>query len=160
MAGSLGKRLRHRLRRLAQVGPREHGLLIEATLALLSARIVIALVPFPRVARRLGGFVAPHHALAKAAEHRPSPKDQALARDIGWAVTRAARHIPFKAVCLPQAMAAHAMLKKRGIFGVIHFGTARGAALTLQAHAWLDVGAVEVTGYPVGPELTEIACLA
>jgi hypothetical protein len=59
-----------------------------------------------------------------------------------------------------QAPAAHAMLRRRGVFGVIHFGTARSDALTLDAHAWLDAGGVEVTGYPVGPGFTEIACIA
>lgn len=154
------RRIRHRIRRLRQVGARDHALLAEATLRLLAARIAIATVPFPRIARRLGGFMPPHEARAKADRHPPSPADRAAAREIGWAVTRAARHLPFEAVCLPQAMAAHVMLRRRGIFGIIHFGTTRGSAPSLEAHAWLDAGEVEVTGYPVGAGFTEIACIA
>jgi hypothetical protein len=45
--------------------------------------------------------------------------DVAFARDIGWAVTRAAGHVPFGAVCLPQAIAAQRMLKRHGIACIV-----------------------------------------
>ena len=154
------RQVRHRVRRLGQVGFRDHALLAEATLGLAVARIAILTVPFPKIARRLGGFMAPQQAAEKAKCAPLTPQDMELARQISWAVTRAARHIPFKAVCLPQAIAAREMLRKRGISSVMHFGTAPGEALSLDAHAWLDAGEIEVTGYPVGPEFTEIACLA
>jgi hypothetical protein len=48
----------------------------------------------------------------------------AVAREIGWAVTTGARHVPFRAVCLPQALAARMMLKRRRVPSVIHFGAA------------------------------------
>lgn len=132
----------------------------EAAVALAVSRVAILTIPFPRIARRLGGFMAPHQAADMALKAPPTAQDMTIARQVGWAVTAAARHVPFKAVCLPQAMAAHHMLRKRGIFSVMHFGTAPGAALSLEAHAWLDAGKIEVTGYPVGPEFTEIACIA
>ena len=81
-----------------------------------------------------------------------------LAREIGWAVTRTARYVPFKAVCLPQAMAAQFMLRRRKIASVMHFGAGKGVDKALDAHAWLDAAGVEVTGYPVAPHLAEIAC--
>ena len=152
--------LRHRAHRLGQVGLWDAALLAEASVRLAAARIAIATRPFPAIARKMGGFMAPQHAAAKAEPHPPSPEDQEIARKIGWAVTRAARHLPFEAVCLPQAMAGHAMLKKRNIFGIIHFGTMRGEAMSLAAHAWLNAGDVEVTGYPVEAAFTEIACIA
>jgi hypothetical protein len=73
-------------------------------------------------------------------------------------VTRSARYVPFKAVCLPQAMAARVMLKRRGVASVLHFGAARGQAKPFDAHAWLDADGVEVTGYPAAKDFTEIAC--
>jgi hypothetical protein len=73
-------------------------------------------------------------------------------------VTRAARYVPFKAVCLPQAMAARVMLARRGVASIMHFGAARGREKPLDAHAWLDAAGIEVTGYPVPHELVEIAC--
>ncbi|GGA56942.1 lasso peptide biosynthesis B2 protein [Sphingomonas psychrolutea] len=154
------RRLRHRARRLGQVGIQDHALLAEAAVGLAAARIAIRTIPFPRIARRLGGFMAPQQANAKASHAPPTEQDMEIARKIGWAVTVAARTVPFKAVCLPQAMAAHRMLRKRGIFSIMHFGTAPGAALSLEAHAWLNAGEIEVTGYPVGSEFTEIACIA
>jgi hypothetical protein len=152
--------LRHRLNRLLQVSNRRRLLLVEATAGLLAARLALATTPFPRIARRLGGFVSPHEARLRAGLHPIGPEQQALAVEIGWAVTRAARHIPFAAVCLPQAMAARAMLDRRGVPSVMHFGTAKGEAFTLSAHAWLDAAGVEVTGYPLDGSFTEIACLA
>lgn len=152
------KMWRHRLNRTRQVAHRERLLLAEAVWHLAAARVQLATQPFPRIARRLGGFVTP---LQARASHEPaSPDDEAVAAMVGWAVTRAARHVPFGAVCLPQAMAAKAMLARRGIPGVIHFGTRRGEALSLAAHAWLDAAGVEVTGYPLEDSFTEIACIA
>jgi hypothetical protein len=152
--------LRHRLNRLVQVSNRRRLLLVEATAGLLAARLALATTPFPRIARRLGGFVTPQEARVRASSHPSGPEQRALAAEIGWAVTRAARHIPFAAVCLPQAMAARAMLDRRGVPSVMHFGTAKGEALTLSAHAWLDAAGVEVTGYPLDGSFAEIACLA
>jgi hypothetical protein len=154
------RKMRQRVQRLSQVGPREHALLAEASVRLLVAKIAIKSVPFARLAPGMGELISPPQAQAKAAISPASAHDLAVARTIGWAVTRAARHVPFEAVCLPQAMAAHAMLRKRGIFSIIHFGTARAESNPLSAHAWVNVEEVEVTGYPVGPEFTEIACIA
>lgn len=154
------RKMRQRVQRLSQVGPREHILLAEASVRLLVAKIAIKSVPFARIAPSMGELISPPQAQAKAVASPASAHDLAVARTIGWAVTRAARHLPFEAVCLPQAMAAHAMLRKRGIFSIVHFGTARAESNPLSAHAWVNVEEVEVTGYPVGPEFTEIACIA
>ncbi len=152
------KMWRHRVNRSRQVGHRERMLLAEAIWHLAAARVQLATQPFPRIARGLGGFVTPGE--ARAAARPAGPDEQAIAAMVGWAVTRAAWHVPFKAVCLPQAMAAKAMLARRGLPSVIHFGTRRGEALSLDAHAWLDAAGVEVTGYPVDDNFTEIACIA
>lgn len=150
--------IRRRLRRFAQVGNRRRALLAEAVAWLLLTRLALLLVPFPRLARRLGTFVPPSDARAVAARRSGAPSATTLAEEIGWAVTRAARHVPFNAVCLPQAMTARIMLKRRGVGSVLHFGAAKGDQKPLDAHAWLDAAGVEVTGYPVAAKFTEIAC--
>jgi len=150
--------IRRRLRRFAQVGNRRRALLAEAVAWLLLTRLALLLVPFPRLARRLGTFVPPSDARAVAARRSGAPSATSLAEEIGWAVTRAARHVPFNAVCLPQAMTARIMLKRRGVGSVLHFGAAKGDQKPLDAHAWLDAAGVEVTGYPVAAKFTEIAC--
>jgi len=150
--------IRRRLRRFAQVGNRRRALLAEAVAWLLLTRLALLLVPFPPLARRLGTFVPPSDARAVAARRSGAPSATSLAEEIGWAVTRAARHVPFNAVCLPQAMTARIMLKRRGVGSVLHFGAAKGDQKPLDAHAWLDAAGVEVTGYPVAAKFTEIAC--
>lgn len=145
-----------RFERVKQVDWRERGLLLEAAGLLLGARLRLAVQPFNRVARTLGTFVPP--ADTRIAERRaPGPEAQAkIARDVGWAVTRAARHVPFEAVCLPQAMAAHRMLARRGIVSAVHFGARRSDEKPIDAHAWVDAAGVEVTGYPLMDGMTEI----
>jgi hypothetical protein len=154
--------IRRLLRRFGQIGNRRRGLAVEAVAWLLLARLALIFIPFPRLARRLGAFVAPSDARVLQAKSVSSQDHARLAADIGWAVTRAARHVPFKAVCLPQAMAARVMLKRRGVSSVLHFGAAKNTTLgetkPLDAHAWLDAAGVEVTGYPVGKNFAEIAC--
>lgn len=149
---------RRLLVRVGEIDNRRRLLLVEAAGWLLLARLALLLVPFPHLARYLGAFVPPEAARAAQARWPRSPDLVALAEDVGWAVTRAARYLPFKAVCLPQAMAARVMLKRRGVASVMHFGAAKGENKPLDAHAWLDAAGVEVTGYPVAKQFAEIAC--
>jgi hypothetical protein len=53
-------------------------------------------------------------------------------------------------------MAAHAMLKRRGIDSAVHFGARRSTDKPIDAHAWLDAAGVEVTGYPVAEGMSEL----
>ena len=150
--------IRRLLRRFGQVDNRRRALLAEAVAYLFAARLALIFIPFPRLARQLGTFVPPTDPRAVSMRTESSQNQAQLAEDIGWAVTRAARYVPFKAVCLPQAMAARVMLKRRGVKSVMHFGAAKGTAKPLDAHAWLDAAGVEVTGYPVAENFAEIAC--
>ena len=154
--------IRRPLRRFAQVGNRRRALVLEAVLCLLAARLGLIFIPFPALARRLGTFVPPNDPRAMATRAGKSLEHARVATEVGWAVTRSARYVPFKAVCLPQAMAARMMLKRRGVASVMHFGAAKNTTLggekPLDAHAWLDAAGVEVTGYPVAEKFAEIAC--
>lgn len=150
--------IRRPLRRFAQVGHHRRGLVVEAVLWLLLARLALLFVPFPRLARHLGSFVSPADARATQARSHASQAHARLADEIGWAVTRSAHYLPFKAVCLPQAMAARFMLKRRGVSSVLHFGAAKGEEKPIDAHAWLDAAGVPVTGYPVAEGFAEIGC--
>ena len=150
--------IRRPLRRFAQVDHRRRALVAEAVAYLLAARLGLIFVPFPKLARRLGSFVPPSDPRALRARKQGRQDEARLAEEISWAVTRSARYVPFKAVCLPQAMAARVMLKRRGVASVLHFGAGRGEDKPLDAHAWLDAAGVEVTGYPVESKFAEIAC--
>jgi len=146
------------LRRFVRVSPRRRLLVVEAVLHLLAARLALIAIPFPRLAGWLGSFVPPNDPRVLQRRAAASPGAAALAAEIGWAVTRSARWVPFKAVCLPQAMAAQAMLRRRGVASIMHFGAGKGTDKPLDAHAWLEAEGVEVTGYPVAPHLAELAC--
>jgi Transglutaminase-like superfamily len=150
--------LRRRLVRFAQVGHRRRAVLIEAVAWLLVARLSLIFVSFSRLARQLGTLVAPTDARAIRAKSDDMQDQARVAAEVGWAVTRAARHVPFNAVCRPQAMAARVMLKRRGVDSVLHFGARIGQDKPIDAHAWLDAAGVEVTGYPVANTFAEIAC--
>ena len=152
------RRAARMLRRFGQIGGRRRALVIEAAVWLLMARVALLAVPFPRLARRLGAFVPPTDERVRLAQRNASPQAARLAEEIGWATTRAARHVPFKAVCLPQAMAARIMLRRRGVASVLHFGAAKGREKAIDGHAWLDAAGIEVTGYPVAGQFAEIAC--
>ena len=70
-----------------------------------------------------------------------------LPRRAAHIVRRVARHVPFPAVCLPQAMALQWMLRRRGIGSRLIFGARRKANGTgLDFHAWLTVGGKCVIG--------------
>jgi hypothetical protein len=152
------RRIGRKLRRFGEIGGRRRGLIVEAALWLLAARIALLAIPFPTLARRIGVFVAPSDERVTQVGRGRTDDDVRLAEEIGWATVSAARHVPFKAVCLPQAMAARIMLRRRGVASVLHFGAAKGKEKAIDAHAWLDAAGVEVTGYPVAAQFSEIAC--
>ncbi len=132
--------------------------MLEAAACLLVARLALIFVPFPRLARRLGAFVPPTDLRVSRAAAPVGPGAAAIARDVSWAVTRGAVYVPFRAVCLPQAMAARMMLRRRGVASAMHFGASKRPNEPLEAHAWLDAAGVQVTGYPVASAYAEIAC--
>ena len=72
---------------------------------------------------------------------------QPLGRTVGRMVRRVARRLPFKASCLPQAMAAQWMLRRRGVSSRLWIGARRAApGQPLDYHAWLTVDGESVIG--------------
>lgn len=133
------------------------GLIAEACLNLLAAQIRLRLLPLKHQGvGNMTNAMAPSPAEAFAGANET---ERQAARDIGWAVTRVAAYSPFPALCLAQALAARAMLRRRGIGSIMRFGVARPDAAGFEAHAWLEAAGVEVTGYPVAPHLREIGCV-
>lgn len=115
---------------------REKWLIWEAIACLFWARIVFLLFPL-KIALRL----------FKAGEgsHTASVASSNEAEEIKLAVARAARHVPFKAVCLQQAFAAFAMLRRHGLPATVHLGVRRQEGVLI-AHAWSASGNISVTG--------------
>ena len=131
-----------RLRRLLRHLP----LAAEAAVLLTVSTLAVKLLPAPRVTRLLGQ-TSGEGASDQTAESAKR------ARRVGWTVERVAGVLPWHPVCLPQAVAARWMLRRRGIACVSHLGITNARPLT--AHAWVTVGDVVVQGGSVAgiPEL-------
>lgn len=125
---------------------------VEAALCLLVVRAAFALLPLPRALRLFGiGRRAPGAGRIAASE----------AHAVGRAIARAARYVPFRAVCLQQAFAASLMLRRRGLAATVHLGVARrDDAGGLQAHAWSQCGDVPVTGAAAARSFAPVAKFA
>jgi hypothetical protein len=61
-----------------------------------------------------------------------------LAGRVAWAVTAAARCVPGKATCLPQALATRALLSRLGQPSELRIGVLREGQGSLEAHAWVE----------------------
>jgi hypothetical protein len=129
------------LRRFFQISRSRRWLLCEALIALATARIAMAILPFRRIAAWMGTPGAETSATVKSAEIQ-------IAEEIGWAVSVWARRVPWDARCLAQALAGTGMLRRRGLEGTVTFGVCRGEIKELEAHAWLRFGSCMVTGGP------------
>ena len=80
-----------------------------------------------------------------------SPQEQHRAAEIGAVVERVSRVMPFRALCLQQAMATQGMLRRRGLKATVYLGLAtdpekRGKGSVDPAHAWVKAGDVVVNG--------------
>ena len=110
------------------------------------------------LARLLVGRVPMRHWSGRSAE-ADVPRDdrQALGREAGEMVRRVARRLPAEFVCLPQAVAAHWMLRRRGVPSRLAFGVRRPApGRRPEYHAWVTVEGACVIG---GRELETYAPL-
>lgn len=104
-------------------------LLLEAFAALLTARCSLVLLPVRWI----------FDWLERPPRHPAVPNGSEIVDDIRWAVLTVARYGPLSFVCFPQALAAHAMLRRRGIRSVMHYGVRRSADRKMRAHTWLEV---------------------
>jgi hypothetical protein len=138
-------RLRRKLGHFLAMTHRQRLLVLEAVLWLGLARLALLTVPFARVAPWLQR--APDAAC-------PVP---ATVLAVRRAVTVAARNVPWSAVCLPQAMAAKAMLARRGHGSALHLGAGPAVGGSLTAHAWLVAGGEIVVGEAGVAEVTPLA---
>lgn len=124
---------------IRRLSPQERRLAAEAVLALAFARLALAILPF-RLALRCHGLVR----TARRTDTVLVPASEVEA--LGRMVSRVAGHMPFKAVCLQQALAASMMLRRRGRAAEVHFGVARNPDGKLEAHAWCISAGQPITG--------------
>jgi hypothetical protein len=138
-------KLRRKLRTFFGMSGADRWLICEAIVMLGMARFIVITVPFR--------LMAPW--LSRAPE--TSVCDGALLLRIRQAVTMAARNVPWNAVCLPQAIAAKAMLASRGCGSSFHLGADLNPQGKLVAHAWLVAGGTVVVGAAGIADVTPLA---
>src|SRR5262245_50506736 len=119
------------LRRFLRLPAGDRALLIRTTLLLVVARVALWVLPFV-VARRL---LTPARATRSPADPRRStwPSTERIA----WAIAHAHRVVP-RANCLPQALAAEALLTRAGHPVDLRIGVVKTKQGGLEAHAWVE----------------------
>jgi len=103
-------------------------------------------------------FIPPARLFAWA--ERPPRRVRRFATDearwIAWAVERVGGGARLNSACLPRALAAQAMLRRRGIPCRLCLGVAREGG-GLLAHAWLEIGQDKIVGGPEADGFTRLA---
>ena len=124
-------------------------LLIEALATLSVASLAIRFLPFRRVVMVVTAGVS----------DRSVGRDERdiLIRRIVWALGACANRVPWKALCFQRGLAAHLMLRRRGLDSVLHYGVANVPDGALRAHVWITQGGQFVVG---GEEAGAFTCLA
>ena len=91
-------------------------ILCEAAVLLAIATIAIAVAPFRFVVRTAawGGRGTSSSLLERLA----------ISRRVRWAVSACACRVPWRAVCFQRGLAAHWMLRRRGVPSVLYYGAA------------------------------------
>ncbi|MEJ2376068.1 MAG: lasso peptide biosynthesis B2 protein [Pseudolabrys sp.] len=115
----------------------------EARLMLVLARLAMRFIPPARIFAWAG---RPPRRLRRFAADE--------ARWVAWAVEREGARM--NALCLPRALAAQAMLRRRGIASRLCLGVARDDGV-LEAHAWVEIGRDKVVGASEAGAFTPLA---
>jgi len=135
------------LDRLRKRSLREWLLLAEAGLTLIVARFALKVLPTIRIVDWV---------------RRPMQQEEQILRNreieqLRWAVSAFSRNSPIRLVCFPQAIAMHAMLRRRHLTSEILYGVARTQEGNLLAHAWLRCVDRIWLGGEVSSEFTVLA---
>jgi hypothetical protein len=129
-----------RLTKFVRLPPTDQRLVAEAAAWLTVARLLLAAVPFRWIAPLLG------HRYAPAASCSPVEGHHEAIRQIARALHQAAGGLPWNCTCLVKAIAGKAMLQCRGIESSLVLGVKKDVTRSMQAHAWLQAGALVLTG--------------
>lgn len=109
------------------------GSFAEAAVALTLASLAVRLLPFRWLVRTMG-------------RQDPVRRDVfSDTRSVRRAVQRASRRLPWPTVCIQQGLAAHWMLRRRGMPARLHYGIRNGVE-RLSAHVWVTVEGAAVVG--------------
>ena len=120
--------------------PAEWAMFFEALVALILSWIRIQFISPKRWASRLLDSDPDYSS-------EPSEEQRETTRRVAKAVSRVVRNAPVKLVCLPQAMAARWMLRRRGIAPKMYIGAPLIRDEESEFHAWLKLGDQWIVGH-------------
>jgi hypothetical protein len=112
------------VRKFARLAPRDRAVLTRTVVTLALSRLVTWLLPFP-VGRRL------------MVGKRRTDRQTVTGDQVRWAMHHAQRVVP-KATCLPQAVAAEALLTRGGLPAHLQIGVKKTSDGKITAHAWVE----------------------
>lgn len=116
-------------------------------MVLVAARILVFWVPFRWVAPRLG----------RRMHETPQVDPGARAVGVRDAIRLVADSLPWEARCLERSVAGHLMLRRRGLACTLYLGLQLEGG-SLQAHAWLRCGTLDVNGMAQAAAYREVCC--
>jgi hypothetical protein len=118
--------------------------LCEAMITLALARLAVGVLPAGRIL-----------SWARRPPLRISRFNGGAVDWICWSIETIGPKSWMRAACLPRALAAQAMLRRRGITSRLCLGVARESE-ELSAHAWLELGQTVVVGVDQVPKFTRL----
>ena len=128
----------NKLNKFIKLSTCDKKLFFEALLFLIKYSIALKILPFKKIAARIKKESCDNSIPTENQKQNP--------KNIGRAVIRAANHVPWKALCLHQAIIAKIMLNKRNIPSTLYFGCMRDESRDFKAHAWLKSNDIFITG--------------
>lgn len=132
-------RLHKSCAKLSTLPPRLYFLYLGVFLLSALARLIILFVPFKHLSRFFG------KSENSLSGNYPENK-VTLIQEIGLAVSRVAKHTPWRCMCFEQGLIAKVLLSLHGIGSTLIFGVATPNHGKIQAHAWLRCGDILVVG--------------
>jgi hypothetical protein len=136
------------IRRFVALDGARRGLLCEAAILIVAARVGLKCFGFLTVRRLLDRYVARFPCAAV---------DGDIVAAGRWAVTAAAARV--HATCLVQALAGDVLLRRRGVAATLRIGVRPGGPVVpIEAHAWVECeGEVAIGFVEFLPELSVLS---
>jgi hypothetical protein len=138
-----GKKFARIAGRARQLSMSDWSLLLEAFVTLSASSAAIRFDPFAKVGRMAS---RPAKGLSGDTPER-----------VAWAVRACAHHVPWRAVCFQQGLAAQLMLRRRGFDSTLYFGAASRGPGGVSAHVWVKLAEREVIGCEEAGRFTVLA---
>jgi hypothetical protein len=111
---------------------------LEATIYCIAIKMMLLLFPLKKYAGLLGKQNI-------YTDKEPTEEEQNNIFKISRAIIRSRKIIPWKSLCLTEAITAKILLRKRKVQSTLYLGVEKDNG-TMHAHAWLRCGSLWVTG--------------